>query len=138
LRIKAGIAVSGADYALQDAFPHDVLMDINGGVSFQKGCFVGQEVVSRMKHRGTARRRVVAVSAQKPLPATGTELMAGGKPIGALGTVLGHEGLAIVRTDRAADAMASGTEILAGDVAVTLTLPAWSGLTFPATGTAED
>ena len=59
LRIAYGIVVAGVDYALNDAFPHDVLMDVNGGVSFKKGCFVGQEVVSRMKHRGTARRRVV-------------------------------------------------------------------------------
>ena len=58
LRVEHGIAQSGRDYALQDAFPHDVLMDVNDGVSFRKGCFVGQEVVSRMKHRGTARRRV--------------------------------------------------------------------------------
>jgi folate-binding protein YgfZ len=37
-------------------------MDINGGLSFRKGCYVGQEVVSRMQHRGTARRRVVTVT----------------------------------------------------------------------------
>ena len=74
LRVEHGIAESGRDYALQDAFPHDVLMDVNDGVSFKKGCFVGQEVVSRMKHRGTARRRVVTVSAEGPLPATGRRL----------------------------------------------------------------
>ncbi|UHS56123.1 YgfZ/GcvT domain-containing protein [Agrobacterium vaccinii] len=131
LRVENGIVIAGSDYALQDAFPHDVLMDVNGGVSFKKGCFVGQEVVSRMKHRGTARRRVVIVSAQTALPAVGTELMAGGKPIGTLGTVSGSKGLAIVRTDRVADAIASGTDIMADDVAVTVALPAWSGLSFP-------
>ncbi|MEK1901928.1 MAG: folate-binding protein, partial [Rhizobium sp.] len=47
LRIENGIVTSGPDYALQDAFPHDVLMDFNGGLSFKKGCYVGQEVVSR-------------------------------------------------------------------------------------------
>ena len=133
LRIANGVVVAGADYALNDAFPHDVLMDVNDGVSFRKGCFVGQEVVSRMKHRGTARRRVVTVTAKADLPATGTELIAGGKPIGTLGTVLGTTGLAIIRTDRAADAMASGADITAGDVTVIVTLPAWSGLSFPAT-----
>ncbi|WP_320199364.1 YgfZ/GcvT domain-containing protein [Agrobacterium sp. rho-13.3] len=132
LRIATGIVVAGADYALQDAFPHDVLMDVNDGVSFKKGCFVGQEVVSRMKHRGTARRRVVIVSGVAELPATGTDIVAGGKPIGTLGTVLGTQALAIIRTDRAADAMASGADITAGGVAVTVALPAWSGLSFPA------
>lgn len=135
-RITHGIVMSGFDYALQDAFPHDVLMDLNGGVSFRKGCFVGQEVVSRMKHRGTARRRPVIVSASAPLPASGAEITAGGKPIGTLGTVIGPQALAIVRIDRAGEALASGDLILAGDVPVTLTLPAWSGLSFPM-GTAE-
>ncbi len=132
LRIANGIVVAGTDYALQDAFPHDVLMDVNDGVSFRKGCFVGQEVVSRMKHRGTARRRVVIVSAENTLPATGTEITAGGKPIGVLGTVNGTQGLAIIRTDRAADAMASGNAMTAEGVTLSVVLPAWSGLSFPA------
>lgn len=131
LRVEAGIVESGDDYALQDAFPHDVLMDVNDGVSFKKGCFVGQEVVSRMKHRGTARRRVVTVSAESALPATGTEITANGKPVGALGTVCGNTGLAIVRTDRVADALASATPLIAENVPVTVALPAWSGISFP-------
>ncbi|AVH41154.1 folate-binding protein YgfZ [Agrobacterium tumefaciens] len=132
LRVEYGIAESGRDYALQDAFPHDVLMDVNDGVSFKKGCFVGQEVVSRMKHRGTARRRVVTVSAEGALPASGTEITADGKPVGTLGTVCGNRALAIVRIDRIADAFASGTPLLAETVPVTVALPAWSGLSFPA------
>jgi hypothetical protein len=136
LRILHGVPESGADYALQDAFPHDVLFDKSGGVSFRKGCYVGQEVVSRMQHRSTARRRVVILSADASLPATGTEITIGGKPIGALGTVAGDRGLAIVRIDKAGEAMAAGEPILAGDVPVTVTLPSWSGLTFPAA--AED
>ena len=132
LRVEHGIAQSGRDYALQDAFPHDVLMDVNDGVSFKKGCFVGQEVVSRMKHRGTARRRVVTVSAEGALPTSGTEITADGKPVGTLGTVCGNRALAIVRIDRIADALASGTPLLAETVPVTVALPAWSGLSFPA------
>ncbi|WP_037413793.1 folate-binding protein YgfZ [Sinorhizobium sp. CCBAU 05631] len=132
LRIEAGIAVSERDYALQDAFPHDVLMDLNGGLSFRKGCYVGQEVVSRMQHRGTARRRVVIVSGQAAPPPTGTSLSIGGRPIGLLGTVQDKAGLAIVRIDKAGEAIAKGDTILAGDVPVSLTLPGWTGLAFPA------
>lgn len=132
LRITAGVVHSGPDYALQDAFPHDVLMDVNDGVSFKKGCFVGQEVVSRMKHRGTARRRVTIVAADSALPASGTELTANGKPLGTLGTVSGNQALAIVRIDRVAEAVASNTPVLAADIPVTLSLPQWSGLVFPA------
>ena len=131
LRISAGLPESGRDYALSDAFPHDVLLDRSGGLSFRKGCYVGQEVVSRMQHRGTARRRPVIVKAETALPETGTELLAGGKPVGTLGTVSGLLGLAVVRLDRAADAVRTGTPITAGDVPVTLELPAWTGLAFP-------
>lgn len=132
LRIASGIAVSGSDYALQDAFPHDVLMDKNGALSFKKGCYVGQEVVSRMQHRGTARRRVVIVAADAALPETGTALTAKGRSIGALGSVIGSSGLAIVRIDKAGEAISSGEQILAGEIPVTLVLPAWTGLDFPA------
>ncbi|SIP92372.1 hypothetical protein SAMN05880582_10134 [Rhizobium sp. RU20A] len=132
LHIKAGIARAGRDYALSDAFPHDVLLDRNGGLSFRKGCYVGQEVVSRMQHRSTARRRVVIVSGEAPLPDTGTPVTAGGKPLGTLGTVAGQSALAILRIDKVAEAVADGLPVLAGDVPVTVSLPAWTGLSFPA------
>ena len=137
LRVEAGAAVSGVDFALSDAFPHDVLMDLNGGLSFRKGCYVGQEVVSRMQHRGTARRRLVQIVAETALPPSGTDITAGGKTIGTLGTVTGQSGLAIVRTDRVGAALASGTPLAAGDVSVTAQLPEWTGLSFPAGDEAE-
>ncbi|WP_117194226.1 CAF17-like 4Fe-4S cluster assembly/insertion protein YgfZ [Rhizobium terrae] len=132
LRVEAGISMSGHDYALQDAFPHDVLLDQTGGLSFRKGCYVGQEVVSRMQHRGTARRRVALVSSEAALPASGTEISAGGKPVGTLGSVSGNKALAIVRTDRVGDALARGVPLLAGGGPVNVALPAWTGLAFPA------
>lgn len=131
LRILHGVPESGQDYALQDAFPHDILFDKSAGVSFRKGCYVGQEVVSRMQHRSTARRRVVIVSGEAPLPASGSEITIGGKTIGTLGTVAGERALAIVRIDKAGEAMAAGEPILAGDVPVSVALPGWTGLTFP-------
>jgi folate-binding protein YgfZ len=130
VRIETGLPESGRDYALSDAFPHDVMLDLAGGLSFRKGCYVGQEVVSRMQHRGTARRRPVIVRGETALPSTGTELLAGGKPIGTLGTVAGTVGLAIVRIDRAGEAIAGGTPITAGGEPVSVELPAWSGLAF--------
>lgn len=130
LRIQGGVAESGHDFAPGDAFPHDILMDLNGGVSFKKGCFVGQEVVSRMQHRGTARRRLVHVEAESPIESG--EITAGGKTIGTIGSVVGTSGLAIVRTDRAAAVIETGTTPEANGVPVTLALPGWSGLRFPA------
>lgn len=131
LRISAGIPVSGEDFTLQDAFPHDVLLDKTDGLSFRKGCYVGQEVVSRMQHRGTARRRVALVTAQEPLPGAGAEIIANGKPAGTLGSAAGVQGLAIVRVDRIGSAIAAGTPVTIDGQPVEITLPGWSGLAFP-------
>ena len=136
LRIGAGLVVSGQDFAFEDAFPHDVMLDLTGGLSFKKGCYVGQEVVSRMHHRKSARRRPVIVTASAELPAHGTTLTAAGKPVGTLTSTAGRSGLAIVRIDRVGEALATDVPVLAGEMSVDLALPAWSGLSFPAT--AED
>ncbi|MER8510749.1 MULTISPECIES: folate-binding protein YgfZ [unclassified Mesorhizobium] len=130
-RIAHGIAESGSDYQLGDAFPHDVLLDEIGGVGFKKGCYVGQEVVSRMQHRGTARRRVLIVSAERSLPASGAELTVEGRPVGTLGSTAGTTGLAIARIDRVKAAFDAGLPILADDVAVSLTIPPWAKFSFP-------
>lgn len=131
LRIAQGVAESGTDYALGDAFPHDVLLDQMDGIGFKKGCYIGQEVVSRMQHRGTARRRVLIASAGTALPPAGSEITANGRAVGALGTVAGTAGLAIARIDRVKDAIDGGTPLLAGDVPVTLSIPGWASFSFP-------
>lgn len=137
-RIASGVAESGPDYALADAFPHDVLLDQLDGVGFKKGCFIGQEVVSRMQHRGTARRRVLLISAASDLPAPGTDLISGGKVVGTLGSVSGTHGLAIARIDRVKAALDAGVAITAGDVAVTPAIPGWARFTYPEAANAED
>ena len=137
-RIAHGVTESGLDYQLGDAFPHDVLLDQVGGVGFAKGCYVGQEVVSRMQHRGTARRRVLIATADSPLPAPGTELTVEGRPVGTLGSVSGTQGLAIARIDRVKSAVDAGRIILAGDIAVTLAIPGWAKFTFPEDATSSE
>ena len=132
LRIAHGISGGAEDGEAADFFPHDLMMDRNGGLNFKKGCYVGQEVVSRMQHRSTARRRLVTATAATALPAAGTAITVNGRDIGTLRTVEGAAALAVIRIDKAGEAMATGTPIMAGDVAVRLALPAWSGLDFPA------
>lgn len=130
LRIDGGVAEAGRDFGLSDVFPHDVLMDLNGGVSLDKGCFVGQEVVSRMQHRGTARRRIVQVTGESSLPASGTTVTSNERVIGHLGTTVGTKGLALVRIDRVAKAMDGNVPILTDAVPVSLALPSWTKLDF--------
>ncbi len=137
LRIAHAIPESERDFALGETFPHDADMDQLNGVDFRKGCYVGQEVVSRMQHRGTARRRIVKVTGGSDLPAEGTPIEAAGRSVGTLGSAAGAEGLALVRLDRAAEAMAAGTPITAGSVTVSLAVPDWARFSFPAVGAGE-
>ena len=138
LRIDHGVPESGADFALGDAFGHDISFDQNGGLDFKKGCFVGQEVVSRMQHRGTARRRVVIIAGATALPPAGAQITAGGKPAGALGTVVGERALAIVRLDRIKSAVDAGKPVLAGETPVSAALPRHVSYAWPGEETADD
>jgi folate-binding protein YgfZ len=129
-RIRLGIPLFLKDFQANDAFPHDVAMDQLNGVSFDKGCFVGQEVVSRMKHRGTARKRPVLIKTDSDLKA-GSELLADGKPVGVVTSVSGSHGLSIARLDRLAKAMQNNAPITVDEKPVQVVLPNWAQYRFP-------
>ena len=124
-RIALGVPEGGKDFVFGDAFPHEANLDQLGGVSFTKGCFVGQEVVSRMQNRASIRKRVVPVAGEAPLT-PGAEVMAGAAAIGAIGSVAGMRALALVRLDRAGEAIAKGETLTAGGVAIALHKPDWA------------
>lgn len=118
-RIAKGVPEYGLDYVPGGAFPHEANFDRLNGVSFTKGCFVGQEVVARMQHKTVVRRRIVPVAANEPL-APGAEIRAGDAVIGSVGSVAGKTGLAMIRLDRAAEAQAHGLVLMAGAATVTI------------------
>jgi tRNA-modifying protein YgfZ len=120
LRIGVGAPKGGLDFAYGDAFPHDANFDLLHGVDFDKGCYVGQEVVSRMKHRGTARKRIARVKTAGPPPPPGTPILDRELAVGALGSSSGREALALLRLDRVEDAAAAGRTLSAGGVGVML------------------
>jgi len=141
MRIANALAESGTDFVLGDVFPHDINLDQIGGLSFAKGCYIGQEVVSRMQHRGTARRRLLLVTSEKILPASGTVIEAAGKPLGVMGshidTLKGCEGLSIVRLDRVKSALDKGLPILTNSIEIRLEIPKRAQFSYPSTP-AED
>jgi folate-binding Fe-S cluster repair protein YgfZ len=98
-------------------------MDRLHGVDFDKGCYVGQEVVSRMQHRGTARTRTIRVILDGPAPEPGAAILAGDKPVGTMGSTAGRHGLALIRIDRAADALDAGTPLTSGGLALRVAEP---------------
>jgi folate-binding protein YgfZ len=133
-RIGLCVPEGGLDYAYGDAFPHEALFDQLNGVDFRKGCFVGQEVVSRMEHRGTARKRIVGISAEGPLPEPRTPITADGHEIGTMGSSHGHQGLALIRLDRAEDARERSEPMLSRGTRISLRIPAWAHFPQPKAG----
>jgi tRNA-modifying protein YgfZ len=122
-RIASVVPRGGLDFMYGDAFPHETNMDRLHGVDFDKGCYVGQEVVSRMQHRGTARTRTVRVMVDGPAPEPGAVILAGDKSVGTMGSTAGEAGLALIRIDRAADALTAGLPLTAGGIAIRLAEP---------------
>lgn len=125
-RISLGLPEVGADYAFGNCFPHDIAMDQLNGIGFKKGCYVGQEVVSRMQHRGTARKRPMIVQADEKLPVAPIKIEAEGSVIGTLGSACGNMGLAEIRIDKAGKALDGGKAFDVGGIAVKLLKPEWA------------
>ena len=131
-RIALGVPQGGLDFSYGDAFPHEADMDQLAGVDFEKGCYVGQEVVSRMEHRGTARTRAVPVRYDSAAPQPGTAIVAGERQLGHMGSSAGGGiGIALLRLDRTADALSHGESLTAGGVPIRLVKPDWARFAFP-------
>jgi len=130
-RIALGIPRGGLDFIYGDAFPHEADMDQLHGVDFHKGCFVGQEVVSRMEHRGNVRTRIVPVAYDGFAPDAGAAVMAAEKQVGTFGSSAGGRALAMLRLDRAEDALAAGHALVAGAVTLRMVRLDWLRFALP-------
>jgi tRNA-modifying protein YgfZ len=137
-RIALGVPRGGLDFNYNDAFPHEADMDQLGGIDFEKGCYVGQEVVSRVEHRGTARKRVVPVTFEDFAAEAGVAVMAGEIAIGVMGSSAGGRGLAMLRLDRVAEAGAAGTPLMSGGMALTPVKPDWARFEWPGSAKAAE
>jgi folate-binding protein YgfZ len=130
-RIALGVPRGGVDFTYGDAYPHETDMDQLRGVDFDKGCYVGQEVVSRIEHRARARTRIVPVAFEEFVPEAGVPVLAGEKEVGTMGSAAAGRGLAMVRLDRVAEALAAGMTLTAGGLALRLVKPVWARFPFP-------
>lgn len=119
-RIALGLADSVQDIGINNLFPHEANFDQFGGVNFTKGCYVGQEVVSRMQHRGTARSRVLPVIGQGLMK--GATITSADKTIGEILSTTSTNALALLRLDRLADATAP---LLSNAVTLKVQKPGW-------------
>ena len=102
---ETGIELTPDSYILEAGF------EVLNGLDFKKGCYVGQEVTARMKHKTELRKglRRVDISGSAPV---GTEILSGGKAAGTLFTQSGGQAIAYLRLDRAGDDMTAGDATL--------------------------
>ena len=137
-RIALGVPRGGEDFSYDGTFPHEADMDQLAGVDFDKGCYVGQEVVSRVEHRASARSRVVPVTYEDAAPLGGLPVTAGDKQVGTFGSAAKGRGLALLRLDRVADALAEGTPLTCGGVTLHAVKPVWAKFAWPGEATAAE
>ena len=108
LRVEHLVPHSGVELVPDDTFILEAGFERLHGVDFRKGCYVGQEVTARMKHKATLRKGLVRVAVSGDAE-PGTPIKAGGKPAGVLFTTAGDTGLAHLRLDRAGEGMEAGS-----------------------------
>lgn len=123
-RIALAVPEGGSDVLVDKSFILESNFEELNAVDFGKGCYVGQELTARTKFRGTVRRRLFGVTADGPLPAPGTPITAGSAEIGEMRSAVDGRGIALIRTDRLAEA--GDTPLLAGDVRITPVKPDWA------------
>ena len=121
-RLTLGMADGEGDIGSNEHFPHEANFDLLHGVDFKKGCYVGQEVVSRMQHRGTARSRMLPVTVDGNAPPRGTPVTSGDTSIGTLLSSQGACAMALIRLDRLADAK---EPLLSAGVRIHVRKPEW-------------
>lgn len=122
-RCTAGLPAFGKDFGTGDIFPTDINLDLRGGIAYQKGCFVGQEVVSRMKRRGKIRKRTVPLTG-KSLEA-GADLRAGAQLIGKVTSAEREQGLALLRLDHLSAARKASTSLSVNEMPAEIVDPDW-------------
>lgn len=128
LRTTLGLADSDGDIGTGQLFPHEANLDQLGAVSFTKGCYVGQEVVSRMEHRATARSRILPVQFDGAAPPRDAAIKGAEKTVGSVLSSAGNIALALIRLDRLGEAE---QPLLTDGVRTHVHKPAWVNYDVP-------
>ena len=121
LRLELGVP-EGSDFGSDKIFALDAGLDELHAIAFDKGCYVGQELTARMKHRGTDRKRILTLSADAALPAPGVEIKNAETVLGEVVSVYGSKAFALVRLDRLDTAK---QQLTIEKIPVALTRPKW-------------
>lgn len=130
-RVSLGLPDGARDMAIEKTVLLEAGFEELGGVDFDKGCYMGQELTARTKYRGLVKRRLMPIAIDGPLPAPGTEITLDGKEAGEVRSVVanggdGGTGLAMIRLNRLDEALQSGAPLTAGEATVIPHKPDWA------------
>ena len=125
LRLSLGLPDGSRDAVVDRTILLENGYDRMGGVDFAKGCYVGQEVTARSRHRGELRKYLFQVASDSPLPPKGTPLLAGGEVIGEMRSSCGVTGLALIRTELMEKAQNEGLTVTADGAQLRISFPWW-------------
>ena len=125
LRLELGVPEAGRDVLVDKSFILESNFEELNAVDFDKGCYVGQELTARTKHRGKIRKRLFRVDVDGDLPPAGTPIMAGEAEIGEVRSGNGRTGIALIRTDRLDEARDKGNALVADGVPLKPVKPDW-------------
>ncbi|MSP49183.1 MAG: folate-binding protein [Alphaproteobacteria bacterium] len=126
LRIAKGLPDGSRDLPVEKAILLENGFDELRGIDWNKGCYIGQELTARTKHRGLVRKRLMPVEVEGPLPASGTEIIFDGKEAGEMRSGQGKRALALLRLEAVEKALAEGRPMTAGEAKLTPVKPGWA------------
>ena len=123
-RLALGVPEGGFDITEKET-ALDAGIDMLNGVSFTKGCYVGQEVTARMHYKGIARKGFARIEGSAPLPEGAQEVTSNEKTVADLRSQLGSHALVFGRLDTIYPVIEAGGACSLGEASVTLSTPAW-------------
>jgi len=119
-RLAQGVPDGPRDMEVDRTLALEADLDLLDGVDFDKGCYVGQELTARMKHRGKVRKRLMPVRLSGGTAEPGAEIARDGKTVGTIRSVAGDKAIALIRLDAL-----EAEDLAAGPAAVRVEPPAW-------------
>jgi len=129
-RLSLGVPEGSKDLAVDRSILLEYGYDELHGVDFDKGCYVGQEVTARSKHRASLRKFIHTVQAGNVLPPSGTPVLAGEREAGEMRSSNGTRGLAHLKVEEVARAAREKLPLIAAGITLTATLPGWCRTVF--------
>jgi folate-binding protein YgfZ len=118
-RIALALPDGSRDMTVERSMPLEFRFEELNGIDFGKGCYVGQEVTSRIRNRGLVRRRLLHVAIEGAAPQPGTPVKRGDIDAGEMCSAADDSGLALIRLDVLAEMAESGGTLTAGDARIT-------------------